>query len=362
MPETEIPLLNDRLKAFSRLGKLLSDIYNDDPLQYIEPGSNENLESFRNSIIQSTITNPWFTKENIRYAILAWSEVLTAPVLEQWIVPYSQDLGHLKDSRKIAVILAGNIPFVGMHDFICTLLAGHKFMGKLSSNDKILLPAIARLLESVEPRFEKMISFTEGKLEGFDAVIATGSNNTSRYFEYYFSNYPHIIRKNRNGVAVLDGTESKTSLQGLGKDICLYFGLGCRSISKIFIPEGYDPKQILDACEEFYDRLFDHFKYMNNYTYQKTILQINLLPFFDNGVIVLFNSEAYSSPISVVHFEYYESLENLKKRLVTENQQIQCIVADSVILPGSVPLGSTQKPYLWDYADGIDTLDFLIKL
>jgi len=362
MPEIEIPSLNKRLSALSRLGEMLSILYNDESLPKIEGGLAKSMENFRNSIIESGRVNPWFTPENIKFAIEAWSEALTVTSLNQWILPYQKGLRENHSPKKVAVIMAGNIPLVGMHDFISTLLAGHFFIGKLSVNDNLLLPALAKLLVLVEPGFERMISFTDQKLENFDAVIATGSNNTSRYFEYYFSKYPHIIRKNRNGVAVLDGTESNTSLQGLASDICLYFGLGCRSISKIYIPEGFNPAYILDACEPFRNNLFDHFKYMNNYIYQKTILQINLLPFYDNGVILLFDSTANSSPISVVHFETYRSAEALQEKLLLEKELIQCIASDSLNIPGSVPLGATQRPGLWDYADGIDTLEFLLSL
>jgi hypothetical protein len=358
---TDTPTLQDRIDAFVRLGDVLRLINNEGPSEDIGYDVLVSLENFNNSIKESGV-NPWFTPDNLKYAISAWADALKNSSLEKWINPYREVLEKKDSTSNIAVIMAGNIPLVGMHDFICTLLTGNHFIGKLSSNDKILIPAIAKILIQIEPAFASMITFTQERLNGFDAVIATGSNNTSRYFEYYFSGYPHIIRKNRNSVAILDGSEDDGELTGLATDICSYFGLGCRNVSKIFVPEGFDLLRILNAYQPYYDSLFSHFKYMNNYTYQKTILQMNQIPFYDNGVAILLESQAYSSPIAIVNFEYYDSMDGLTKQLQLDKEQIQCVASHSKYLPGAVSLGSTQKPQLWDYADGIDTLQFLLNL
>jgi hypothetical protein len=361
MMQDDILLLNDRLNAFSRLGELLSSMYNENQGKEIGKEATDSLEFFRSAIGKAS-ANPWFTLENIKYAIMAWSQALSIQSLNQWVSPYKNALEKTGRPGKVAVIMAGNIPLVGMHDFLCTLITGNQFVGKLSTSDLVLLPALSRLLIRIEPRFEKMISFTEDRLPDFDAVIATGSNNTSRYFEFYFSRYPHIIRKNRNSVAVLTGSENQKELDGLSKDICLYFGMGCRNVSKVFLPSGYDPGNILEACKPFSDKLFNHFKYMNNYIYQKTIMQMNLLPFLDNGVLLMVNSPAYSSPISVVNYEFYESKDGLNKILLRDKGLLQCISSTSNAISGRVTPGSTQNPDLWDYADGIDTIEFLLEV
>jgi hypothetical protein len=281
--------------------------------------------------------------------------------LTRWINPYDSDI-QLVNPKRIAVIMAGNIPLVGFHDFLSVLLSGHYFIGKLSSEDKILLPAIAKVLCQIEPLFMPRIQFTESVLKDFDAIVATGSNNTARYFEYYFTKYPHIIRKNRNGVAVLTGDESDEVLERLGADICMYFGLGCRNVSKIFVPTGYDPKKLFKAIEPFVKVLSDHHKYMNNYSYHSSIYLLNQTPYLDNGVMILTESERFSSPISVLFYEFYENSESLQKKLIDDLEMVQCIVNESFISEKTVTFGSTQSPGLSDYADGIDTMKFLTEL
>jgi len=316
-------------------------------------------EVLQNASRKASVANPWFTTENIRFAFRAWASELTPDNLGRWSSIYQDRLADVS-ARNIAVIMAGNIPLVGMHDFLSVLLCGHKFLGKLSQDDKFLLPAVAGVLCLIEPGFSEMIQFTESRIQGYDAVIATGSNNTARYFEYYFSDKPHIIRKNRNGTAILTGNENDGDLENLADDICLYFGLGCRNVSKIYLPDGFDPARILAACQKYAGQLGDHFRYSNNYIYQKTILQMNLIPYFDNGFLLLREQTAYASPVSVVHYEFYHNTEELEVKLHEDTQLIQCIVSD---LPGTgyLPFGSTQHPGLWDYADGVDTMQFLLS-
>lgn len=355
------PSVEERIVAFAKLGEhmqrmsYVAESYND----YT---SNEETHSvFKDVLSQCKTRNPWFTSDNIAYSLRSWAEVLTSENLNIWIQPYDFEKKRNQD-LKIAVIMAGNIPMVGMHDFLCTLISGNRLLAKLSKDDKVLLPYLAKVLCEFEPGFTNFIEFTEEKIENFDAVIATGSNNTARYFEYYFSKYPHIIRKNRNGVAVLTGNESESELNGIASDICRYFGLGCRSISKVFIPNGYDPIKLLQACSPFEEQLFSHFKYMNNYNYQKTIFLMNLELFFDSGTILLKESNAYSSPIAVINFEFYSDPEVLKTQLNAEMNLIQAIVSIDIALPGAIQPGNVQNPQLWDYSDGIDTLEFLLSL
>ena len=256
--------------------------------------------------------------------------------------------------------MAGNIPLVGFHDFICVLLSGHNVLVKTSSNDQMLLPFLANYLTSVEPALLNYIHFSEGKLTDFDAVIATGSNNTARYFEYYFKDKPSIIRKNRNSVAVLNGSETKEDFEALGEDIFRYFGLGCRNVSKLFVPKNY----IFDS---FFEGIFKHQdvihyeKYANNYDYNKAVFLMSNFKLLDNGFLTIKEDTSYSSPISSVFYEFYEDLDVLKTKLEQDHEQIQCIVSNNLV-PKSIPFGQTQKPALWDYADNVDTLAFLVNL
>ena len=240
--------LDTRIQAFIELGKIMGRAAESNLTR--TPGFIEDFPDLSEALQTASFHNPWFTQENIRFALNTWKDALNPESLTRWINPYDRDI-QLISPKRIAVIMAGNIPLVGFHDFLSVLLSGHYFIGKLSSEDKILLPAIAKVLCQIEPLFTPRIQFTESVLKDFDAIVATGSNNTARYFEYYFTKYPHIIRKNRNGVAVLSGDETDDALQRLGADICVYFGLGCRNVSKIFIPTGYDPKKLFKAIEPF---------------------------------------------------------------------------------------------------------------
>ena len=213
---------------------------------------------------------------------------------------------------------------------------------------------------AIEPKLNSKITFVEGKLEGFDAVIATGSNNTARYFEYYFKDKPSIIRKNRNSVAVLNGTESHEDLVGLGEDIFRYFGLGCRNVSKLFVPKGYNFEAFFKAMYEYRD-VIHYEKYANNYDYNKAVFLMSNFQLLDNEFLTIKEDVSYASPISSVFYEFYDDLEEIKTRLHTDTEQIQCIVSKDLI-PNSVAFGQTQQPKLWDYADNVDTLAFLNNL
>lgn len=354
-----LPSLDSRIKAFIELGIIIGSAAD----CYTETGSDfkERYPAFFDSLLVANHFNPWFTPANIAFALKSWESALNEESILKWIDPYRAGIQNL-ESKKVAVIMAGNIPIVGFHDFLCTLLAGHSIIGKLSSDDKILLPAITEVLCTIDPSFKQMVQFTESTMKGFDAIIATGSNNTARYFEYYFSKYPHIIRKNRNGVAVLTGNESDEALIKLGSDICSYFGLGCRNVTKVFLPVGFAPKNLFRSIEPYQKGLNDHYKYMNNHSYHSSVYLLNTVPHLDNGVFILTESEQYSSPIPVLYYQFYDNIETLKEKLIQDDDLIQCIANDEFTGDKTVPLGSTQQPGLNDYADGIDTMKFLLKL
>jgi hypothetical protein len=265
---------------------------------------------------------------------------------------------NLRQEKTIAVVMAGNIPLAGFHDFLTVLMAGHSIMAKLSSKDSVLLSFLSEKLVAIEPRFRSKIALPS-RLKNFDAVIATGSDNSSRYFNYYFGKYPHVIRKNRTSCAVLSGTESPEELRLLGRDVFSYFGLGCRNVSKIFIPEDFDPVSLLKAWDVYVD-IIHHNKYHNNYEYQKSILLVNKLPFFDSGFIILQENEKLVSPISVVYLERYKSAADLEGKIGAIADKIQCTVG--TMKPALVPFGQAQSPELRDYADGVDTMKFLEAL
>ncbi|EAR01191.1 acyl-CoA reductase [Maribacter sp. HTCC2170] len=300
--------------------------------------------------------NGWFTKENIVYALDNWGVLLTKKKLEQWLSRY-----NLKNSKPktVALIMAGNIPLVGFHDFLSVLLSGNKVLIKLSSNDAILLPFIADFLKKQSSVFENAIEFTEGKLDHFDAVIATGSDNTARYFEHYFGNKPNVIRKNRNSVAVLTGKESTEELNALGEDIFRYYGLGCRSVSKVFVPKGYEFKKFFEAIFDF-NPIINQVKYANNYDYNKAVYLMSEFNILENGFLMLKEDKSYSSPIATLFYEEYDELNKLKQHLLTDKKKIQCVVGNG-ILEDEIKFGKTQKPSLTDYADGVDTVEFLLK-
>ena len=355
----QTPSIHLRINAFAELGQVMGNAAMSITTQ--DHTIKNEYPAFFESLQTAVYHNPWFTLENIAFALSQWHQALKCETIENWIKNYSPGVQNT-ESKRVVVIMAGNIPLVGFHDFLCTLLAGHIFIGKLSSADKILLPVLAEILCRFEPLFTDKIHFTEETVKDFDAIIATGSNNTSRYFEFYFSKYPHIIRKNRNGVAVLTGNESDETLVKLGSDICTYFGLGCRNVSKVFVPIGYDLKRLFIAIEPYVKVLSEHFKYMNNHSYHGSVYLLNKTPYLDNGVILLTESDQYSSPIAVVYYQHYDDIATLQENLNRDNELIQCIANEVFPNSKTVHLGSTQSPGLGDYADGIDTMEFLIGL
>ena len=331
--------IKQRINAFSKLGDAIKQ---------------------KSEILKQGKQNPWFTPDNLDYAFAEISKSLSKANLEKWVLMY-HNLKKVKEPKCIGVITAGNIPLVGFHDFLSVLISGHKFIGKLSSKNDKLLPKLIKMLIEIEPEFKDYISITENRLTGFDAVIATGSNNSARYFDYYFGRYPHIIRKNRSSIAVLTGNETNEELDLLADDIFLYFGLGCRSVSKLFLPESYNLDNIFKKSLK-YKEIINHNKYANNYDYNRAIYLMNITEFKDNGIMLMKEDTNISSPISVVYFEYYSDIKTVKQKIDIEQDSIQCVIANDTVIKDATPFGESQKPQLWDYADNIDTLEFLIAL
>lgn len=315
------------------------------------------FEKFKNVLALSQSHNGWFTAEQVYFAVQSWAEALKEDNLNEWLSKY--DLSDVKP-KTVGLILAGNIPLVGFHDFLSVLITGHKVLVKASSNDQHLIQFLSNYMISVEPKLFYYISFTDGKLENFDAIIATGSNNTARYFEFYFKNKPSIIRKNRNSVAVLNGKETHDDLVNLGEDIFRYFGLGCRNVSKLFVPKDYSFEGFFKAIYEYKDVIF-YEKYSNNYDYNKAVFLMSKFKLLDNEFLTLKEDSSYASPISSVFYEYYDDIADLQTRLANEAEQIQCIVSNN-LSKNSIPFGQTQQPKLWDYADNVDTIQFLASL
>jgi hypothetical protein len=338
--------LKERIRSFSTLGKLLSDAL---------AGKDVNIENKLISLSEKQLrTNPWFTQENVLYAIRSIADILTESKLTKWTNSYP-DLKNPSDPLKVGLIMAGNIPLVGFHDFLSVLITGNTVVAKTSSKDPDFPVYIGELLCSVNPGFSNRIVFTTSILNNIDSIIATGNNNSSRYFEYYFGKYPNIIRKNRNSIAIIDDSETDSDLKALGRDIFTYFGLGCRNVSKVYLPEGYNIKKLIKNWDTYSD-VINHSKYGNNYDYNKAIYLINNEPFTDTGYLLLKEDTRLSSPVSVLHFEYYKTYSDLKYKIEPSKENIQCIVGKN-----HVPFGKSQSPELWEYADGIDTIEFLLK-
>ncbi|WP_333820038.1 acyl-CoA reductase [Ohtaekwangia sp.] len=328
-----------RINALSALGQLLRDL---------------NSTEFQSLCEQAARENPWFTKDNVRMAVDGVISFLQKDKLQQWTSPYNFEV----KPKRVAIVMAGNIPLVGFHDLLAVLISGHTAVVKLSSKDSVLLKFILQELFEIEPAFRTKIELAE-QLKNFDAVIATGSDNSARYFDYYFGKYPHIIRKNRTSVAILSGVETKEELHALGTDVFSYFGLGCRNISKLFVPEGYIFDKLFESWES-YQPIIHHHKYCNNYDYQKSIMLVNGIPFLDNGFVMLHQNAKMVSPISVVYYETYKDQNELTEKLNAAAEKIQCIGGNTS--PATVSFGQTQRPALWDYADQVNTLKFLTSL
>lgn len=298
--------------------------------------------------------NQWFVPE---FIIMAADNIiedfLQKDKLKKFADGYAIPQNNFK-KQTVGLVMAGNIPMVGFHDMLCIFLSGHKQVIKLSAKDDVLIPFLLEKMNDWNDETRLYISFAE-RLAGCDAYIATGSNNTSRYFEYYFGKYPHIIRKNRTSAAVLDGNETTIDLEKLADDIQLYFGLGCRNITKLYVPRNYNFEPLLNALGK-YNHFADFHKYRNNYDYQLALLMMGSKFYMTNDSILLSKNRALFSAVSHVHYEVYEKKEEVEKILLG-NEEVQCIVGN-----GYTPFGTAQKPALNNFADGIDTMNFLNSL
>ena len=351
-------LQSAKINCFIELGKFLSQFSEAQNVKNPTVLNNDLFyDDFIDLIALSQSHNGWFTSQQVYFSIQSWATALTEQNVLQWISNYN--FSNTK-SKTVSIILAGNIPLVGFHDFLCVLLSGHKVVAKTSSNDQKLLPFIAKYLVSINTDLSNFIEFADGKLQNFDAVIATGSNNTARYFEYYFKSKQSIIRKNRNSVAVLSGLESKVDLKNLGEDLFRYFGLGCRNVSKLFVPRNYNFDSFFEAIFDFKDCI-EYEKYANNYDYNKAVFLMSNYKLLDNGFLIVKEDVSYASPIAAVFFEYYDDLQDVKTKIEIDKDKIQCVVS-KLALANAIDFGRTQQPNLWDYADNVDTLDWLISV
>ena len=343
---------------FVELGKFLSQFSLENNQQNEQVKYNDLFfNSFVDLIALSQSHNNWFTPENVNFSISSWSDALTENNLNQWLSAYNF---IEKEPKNVGLILAGNIPLVGFHDFLSVLISGNNVLVKTSSKDDYLIKFLAKYLISLDNRFNEKITFVEDKLENYDAVIATGSNNTARYFEYYFKNKPSIIRKSRNSVAVLTGNETPEEMTLLSEDVFRYFGLGCRNVSKIFVPKNYNFDAFFNGMYAQKDVIY-YEKYANNYDYNKAVFLMSNFQLLDNEFLTIKEDTSHASPISSVFYEYYEDIKEAKTRLQQDAEMIQCVVSNGSI-ENSVYFGNTQKPNLWDYADNVDTMQFLINL
>lgn len=334
--------LAHRIQAFVRLREALRNL---------EANERETL------ITRATQENGWFSEPSVTMAIEGIQALLEPSRLESWARSYPIDHATPKT---VGVAMAGNIPLVGFHDFLCVLMSGHALKYKPSSKDTVLLDFVKKKLVEIEPGFGPLIEPTD-RLNGADAVIATGSDNTARYFEYYFRNIPHILRKNRVSCAVIQGDEPGEELARLGADVFSYYGLGCRNVSTLFVPPEFDLTAFLKQMDGF-SAVLDNHKYVNNYTYQKSLLMLNQESFLDNGFLLLRESESLISPVAMLHYTVYRDQADLKQRIDSQRGSLQVIVSAGGWYAGSIPFGTAQFPQVDDYADGVDTMKFLSAL
>ena len=329
--------LLERIEILEKLGKYLLE-------------DNEELRSVKQKAFEK---NKWFTEEFINYSFKSISEnYLDEKKLKKWVNYY-----HIDDNihpRKIGIVMAGNIPLVGFHDFLSVFITGHFQQIKLSDKDDVLMAHLISKLKEWNAKASSSLKISE-TLKNCDAYIATGSNNSARYFHHYFGKYPSVIRNNKTSVAVLSGNESEEQLSLLADDVNIYFGLGCRNVTKLLVPEDYNFEPLLQAFNK-YDYFKDITKYRNNYDYNLALLIMNNKFYMSNESIILSENENIFSPLSVLHYGFYKNEQPILKQL-NADEAIQCIVGENII-----PFGKSQEPGLFDYADGIDTMEFLLSL
>jgi len=343
----------ERLIAFSELGTLFKE--------NVDKKENKKFPEWdtvlEKTLIESHSYNSWFTIDNLKLSLKNWSNSLQENIISDWLSKYNIED---KSSKKIAIIMAGNIPAVGFHDLLCSLLLNFDCIVKLSSEDRLLIPFIVKFLESRNEKLKNKVTFESEKLKDFDGVIATGNNNSHRYFDYYFSKYPNLLRKTRHSIAVLDGKESDNDLSDLSNDIFNYFGLGCRSVSKVFIPYGYDLDLLFNAFFR-HKEVVNHNKYVNNFDYNKAVYLMSKEKFIENGFIILKEESKLGSPIGCLFYEFYNDKKEITKLINNNSDSIQCVVSN-INFNTNIKFGQTQCPNINDYADNNDTIKFLLKI
>ena len=337
---------NSSFNAFVELGLFL-----DDP---------EQLPTITEWAHRAHARNPWFTVASVLSALKSIAKQMLA---EEKLRPWAQKYGSTSGAapKKIGVVAAGNIPAVCFQDMLCVLMSQHDLLLKMSTDDSVLVNFLLQKLIEIEPEMAQRIEIAE-RLNAADAYIATGSDNTARYFEYYFAKKPHIIRKNRTSVGIVSGQETANELLLLGGDVLQYYGLGCRNVSKLFVPKDYNFVPFYDAIEPMSAVYANHYKYFNNYEYNKSVYLVNRQPHYDNNFLITTQSQNLVSPISVLFYDTYETVEELNAKIEVHADKIQCITSCEGWYGGSIPFGTAQEPSLTDYPDGIDTMAFLEAL
>ncbi len=339
-------ILEKRIAAFVRLGEILRDALTENRSEY--------YEEVQELINGQQYKNGWFTPESVRLSIESIANELTEDLILKWTAKYPLPTSNNKE-KNIALIMAGNMPLASFNDFVSVLISGNRAIIKRDDKDADLIKYMADLLIKIEGEFDNYICFPDGLLPKFDAIIVAPQNKGTHYYEQYFKKYPSIIRKSRYSVAVLDGSENDYELSALGNDVFNYFGLSSKNVSKIFIPNDYDLKHLLDVWQPYHDIIY-HVKYGNNYDFNKSVYLVNKVDFLDNGFLLLKEDKDLISPISVLFTERYTSNDEVKKSISLKNNYIHHIVGH-----GFIPFGESHRPILWDYDDNIDTLDFLLK-
>ena len=337
-----------------QFGKFLRSFLDSDSWPGFQSGVDQReFDNFKSSTEKAESNNAWFSRKMIRLSMESWAKNLSEDNIDKWMSKYDVPSSI---NKNVLIICAGNLPLVGFHDIVCCILLNINTQVKLSKNDNVLIPAILNVLYLFDSELQDRIKICNEKPDNYNYVIATGSNNSNRYFEYYFGKFPHIFRRNRTSIAVVHSEISDDQLKSLSHDMLQYYGLGCRSVTKLYLPEKFSLDRIYNSVFNYKD-LINHYKYMNNYDYNRSIFLLGKKLFFDNGFLILNEDKSLFSPISVVNFEYYSSMETLEKELNVLSNEIQCMVGE-----GGIPFGTAQKPELWDYADGVDTIDFLTKI
>jgi hypothetical protein len=340
------------INAFVQLGKVMQLLSKNSEYKDFSGLTEDEFSNANRLIERQQHYNGWFTEDMVRKAMGGIAEWLTISNLGEFSAKYNST----KVSKKVAIIMAGNIPLVGFHDFLCTLLSGHTAVCKLSSDDKTLLPKMYEYLCLFEPSLIGRVEFSEYKMKDFDAVIATGSNNSFNYFEQYFGKYPNLFRKNRTSVAILNGNESNEELSKIGLDFFTFYGLGCRNVSHVLLPSGYKIDTLFESIIS-YSEIVNHHKYANNYDYQRSIMMLSKIPFLENNFVIFKEDEHLVSPLAQINYSFYQNEEEKKTFLAKHEESIQAIVGE-----GYIPFGEAQKPKLKDFADGVDTMLWLSLL